>query len=654
MRPSLPQDDADRDARAKRVIEARNYYKYDYMYYNLGFAQSSFATAIGQRDASKIETQASTRAHEESSSGFLGKLQALGTRIEGSIKAEVDKLVIEHITDGYPLHVFENFAKDALKVLVDRGLSVAEQAGEDLEGLAKKLKAEVKEYINSVFRFDSPEDLAHAPYTIYRHLLELGAEGTGAKPTLPDYDRMFQLFFTKSKWAENWDEDWCFAYQAVAGSIPNRIRCIEEIPSNFPVTESLYQQVLGENHDLREDLANHKVFLLDFGLFRNYSGGYDERFERQKHLYAPMALFTWQDEPEAPNRFGLTPVAIQCMQDPGPEAPIFTPADGWRWKMARYCVQVATGCLRGSYEHFGIHVLMERILLATVRTLAPEHPLHILLAINFQYTLAANVQAKNLTTKPGHLECSLIAPEIDATIQLILLYIEEFRFDHADPPAMFRLNNTDDASTLPLYPFRDDTMRLWEAILEFVTAYVGLYYETDQQVADDFEVQDWVQELQSPAGARLKGIGKEGRITTVEDLIMLVARVMYRASAYHAAVNYSGFELFSYAPAIAYAGFGPPPTMDTPNNIESFLAMLPPMDYAWCQFYINSQQVSCWQNQLGTFPPGYFEDPRVHPLQEAFSSRLTQIEDEIERDNESRPLPYTHQMPKNVTASLQC
>ena len=50
-------------------------------------------------------------------------------------------------------------------------------------------------------------------------------------------------------------------------------------------------------------------------------------------------------------------------------------------------------------------------------------------------------------------------------------------------------------SDLPDYHFRDDALLIWKAMKEYVDEMVKIFYESDQDVQDDFEIQAWFNEI---------------------------------------------------------------------------------------------------------------------------------------------------------------
>ncbi len=52
-----------------------------------------------------------------------------------------------------------------------------------------------------------------------------------------------------------------------------------------------------------------------------------------------------------------------------------------------------------------------------------------------------------------------------------------------------------DVADIPNYHFRDDGLKLWNAIRSYVESVVDIFYETDDDIQGDFELQEWVSEL---------------------------------------------------------------------------------------------------------------------------------------------------------------
>ena len=48
-----------------------------------------------------------------------------------------------------------------------------------------------------------------------------------------------------------------------------------------------------------------------------------------------------------------------------------------------------------------------------------------------------------------------------------------------------------DVADIPNYHYRDDGLKLWNVINGYVQEIISLFYETDKEVEEDKELQDW-------------------------------------------------------------------------------------------------------------------------------------------------------------------
>jgi len=123
--------------------------------------------------------------------------------------------------------------------------------------------------------------------------------------------------------------------------------------------------------------------------------------------------------------------------------------------------------------------------------------------------------------------------------------------------------------------------------------------------------------------------------------------IVFRASAFHAAINYALYD-FSYAALGPTSAFGPGPKGD--DDEAAWLAMFPPYDIAYdvIELYF---PLTLRLNRLGAYGKG-LDDPALAPLLERYQARLEAIEAEIDRRNAHRFLPYTYGKPSLVTQSI--
>src|SRR5262249_17510840 len=155
--------------------------------------------------------------------------------------------------------------------------------------------------------------------------------------------------------------------------------------------------------------------------------------------------------------------------------------------------------------------------------------------------------------------------------------VQNHAFKDQIPPETFRRRGVDDATALPSYAYRDDALLHWDAIREWVAAYLQCFYRSDAEVAEDLEVAGWLTEVSAKAGGRISGVDPT---RTLAELVDVTALVIFTASAQHAAVNFPQYDIMSYAPAIPLAGYAPAPTTKQGATEADYFAQLPPRDMA--------------------------------------------------------------------------
>jgi len=463
-----------------------------------------------------------------------------------------------------------------------------------------------------------------------------------------DYLELFKLI-SPPRAVTTFALDWYFAWQRVAGVNPVLIERVRDgLPDKLALEDRQYRHVMGDGDSLAAAIGENRLYLVDYEILEGLPSSAPEGGKLRQYLWAPIAVYA---RPRGSAR--LAPVAIQLGQRATSKTPVVLPSQGEAWNMAKIAVQVADSNHHGVVMHnVWCHLSLGWITLSTRRSLEASHPLMILLGPHFQGTMNVNLLTKRLI-EPGGNTPELQSLSLEGTIELIKREMGRYRWNETAALPQIESRGVASADELPDYPMRDDGLKIWSSTRRFVESYVRLYYGTDGDVASDAEVQQWLVELQAQDGGRLKDIGDaEGRVRTIDDLATLVAQIIYRASAYHAIINYSVFDFMSFPPDMPGAGYAHGPEEGKGYTRADTLRMLPPMDKAMGQlldvYLVGNLRI----NRLGHYPWFHFRDARVKPLVERFREELGYVEGDIERLNVDRPAPYPVLLPSKIAASI--
>jgi arachidonate 15-lipoxygenase len=469
----------------------------------------------------------------------------------------------------------------------------------------------------------------------------------GAHPTraqaLEDYANLFRAIGLPPV-ARDYSNDRTFAWTRLAGPNPLMLTRMGGPDDRFPVTEADFATAI-PNDTLEAAFAEGRVYLCDYAALDGAECG--DYPHGPKYIYAPLAMFVVEKETRE-----LRPVAIQCKQRPAADNPIFTPVDGHNWLIAKTIVEIADGNYHEAFSHLGrTHLFMEPFAVSTVRQLAPAHPVRLLLLPHFEGTMAINEAAwKHLIANKGAVD-KLFGGSLATSRKLTVRAVQSAAPMDLLVPWTFIDRGVADHEGLPVYPYRDDAVLLWNSIHDWVSDYLALYYHSDADVAEDDELAAWGRELASQDGGRINGLPNGGALQTVDDLADLLSLVLFTCSVQHAAVNFPQYDLMSYVPQMPLASYTAAPTAKTGATHADYLAMLPPMDMAELQVELGFILGSVRYTQLGQYPDEHFRDPRVAPPLAAFQEQLHTIEKTIEHRNTIRR-PYEFLVPTAIPQSI--
>ncbi len=490
----------------------------------------------------------------------------------------------------------------------------------------------------------------------------------------PDFKDYYFFFFKRPdyQYLENFNDDNYFGLQRVSGPNPTWIKGITEeyeFPEKLEEYEFLTKleedgilEKQGEK-DFRENLEEddflESIKVKDIiGILTGKT--YEEALREQRlYLADYSSLKVMVDHPkelsDGRKQFTTNPVALFYRQDNGllqPLAiklyateitsatnPIYTPAHGTHWKMAKMFVQNADLLVQTVWTHsMRSHYLLGSLVMATYRNLSPNHPLFALLKPHYQDTLAVNtlIRYYRPTHKDGKIPpFGMVIP--CAQEELANFFgrgMRTYSFKEMSFPNKIKKQNLEDPNLF--YPYRDDGKLVWDAVHEFVREYVNLYYNSNQDVLEDFELQTWGDEI----GGSLDN-GKMGipdfptKFKTIEEIVETVGNIIFLATAQHNAVHYGLYKYVTFAPNMPYCLMEPPHTdLETPIFQEDLAKLMPPLKNVLVQslgFYLNFIR----SNRIGDYQLSQF-DREAHRVIKKFQEELKKISQVIKARNIER------------------
>jgi arachidonate 15-lipoxygenase len=394
-------------------------------------------------------------------------------------------------------------------------------------------------------------------------------------PSLVSYAAVYTIFPIPDI-VQRWEVDRVFASQRLGGLNPMIIQRVTADGSPGANWTELRKKLSSKIRDAALDpffcppialdkaVSDNQLFVVDYKELGAVTGDQNAPgWQKGLKIQAPIALYVRTDD-----FAGLHLVAVQLDQGAadGDSFAVMLAADAGKpgqannWLLAKICVQAADLSYNQAVNHLGqTHLIEEAFVLATRRQLAVQHPLNVLLSRHFSALLVINAIGSLTLLKPGPtgLINQLLAPGLDGSLELIRNRYENWSFDQLDFINEIKSRGLDD---LPVYfPYRDDGREIWKLLGDYAREYIGLYYLSDSDITGDYELQAWAGELGGNNGGHYKVPGFKPSIDTIEELIPIVQKLLWTASAQHAAVNFPQVEYASFIPNYPGATYKAPP-----------------------------------------------------------------------------------------------
>ncbi|XP_063756959.1 arachidonate 12-lipoxygenase, 12S-type isoform X1 [Eleginops maclovinus] len=532
-------------------------------------------------------------------------------------------------------------------------------------GIPRCIDAKTEAELPQDERFDN-EKRSDFEHSLHYALLELSLKKLAIRfgkswNDLEDFKRIFwKLRSPIAEFCmEHWKEDWFFGYQCMNGSNPRMIRMIRKLPENFPVVPNMVQSSMASRTNLDKELKvlpsesclslngssqAGNIYLLDYAIM----DGVPTNTIRGKPQFiaAPLCLLYLHPDD------GLMPIAIQLEQNPDRDTPIFLPSDPpMAWLLAKMWVRHSEFQVFQVLSHLlRTHLVVEVFCVSTLRQLPAVHPIYKLLYPHLRYTLEINCRGRTQLISANGIFKRVVSTGGDGLLILAQKEYKVLTYRSLQPHHDFADRGV---SQLPKYFYREYSLMLWEAIHSFVSGIVGLYYQSDEDVQEDLELQAWFRDITQEGFAGLPNFGLPSTLT-LEELCTLLSVVIFIATAQHAATNNGQFDWCAWVPNTPCTMRHPPPADKDAVTMEMIMATLPDISQSCMQMAITWHLGRAQPDAipLGQYAEEYFLEGQALEVIDRFRAALKEIEEQIVRQNEGLELQYLFLLPSRVENSI--
>ncbi|XP_052050447.1 polyunsaturated fatty acid lipoxygenase ALOX12 isoform X1 [Apodemus sylvaticus] len=516
------------------------------------------------------------------------------------------------------------------------------------EGLPQTIAADCKDDLPPNMRFHEEKRLDFE-WTLKAGVLEMGLKRVytflRSWDRLEDFDQIF--WGQKSVLAEKvhrcWQDDDLFGYQFLNGANPMLLRRSTSLPSRLVLpsgTEELQAQ-------LEKELKNGSLFEADFilldGIPANVIRG------EQQYLAAPLVMLRMDPGGK------LLPMAIQ-IQPPNPSSPaptLFLPSDPpLAWLLAKIWVRNADFQLQELQFHLlNTHLVAEVIAVATMRCLPGLHPIFKLLVPHIRYTMEINTRSRTQLISDGGIFDQVVSTGGGGHVQLLTRAVAQLTYHSLCPP--------DDLANrgllrIPSALYAQDALRLWEVTARYVKGMVHLFYQSDDIVRGDPELQAWCREITEVGLCHAQDRGFPVSFQTRAQLCHFLTMCVFTCTSQHAAINQGQLDWYRWVPNAPCTMRMPPPTNKDDVTMETVMGSLPDIQKSCLQMTITWHLGRLQPDMvpLGRHKEKYFSDPRTKVVLSQFQADLENLEKEITARNEQLDLPYEYLKPSRIENSI--
>ncbi|EHB04771.1 Arachidonate 12-lipoxygenase, 12S-type [Heterocephalus glaber] len=462
---------------------------------------------------------------------------------------------------------------------------------------------------------------------------------------LEDFDQIF--WGQKSALAEKvhqcWQDDELFGYQFLNGANPMMLRRTTSLPTRLVLpsgTEELQAQ-------LEKELQNGSLFEADFILLDGIPANVI-RGEKQ-YLAAPLVMLKMEPSGK------LLPMVIQ-IQPPNSSSPtpaLFLPSDPpLAWLLAKSWVRNADFQLHQlQYHLLNTHLVAEVIAVATMRCLPGLHPIYKLLIPHIRYTMEINTRARTQLISENGIFDQAVNTGGGGHVQLLHQAMAQLTYSSLCPP-----NDLADRGLLgiPSALYAHDALRLWEIIARYVEGIVHVFYQRDDVVRADPELQAWCREITEVGLCKAQDRGFPISFQSQDELCHFLTMCIFTCTAQHGAINQGQLDWYSWVPNAPCTMRMPPPTIKEDVTMATVMGSLPDVQQSCLQMTITWHLGRLQPDMvpLGHHKENYFSGPKAKAVLRQFQTDLKNLENEITARNEQLDLPYEYLKPSHIENSI--
>ncbi|XP_063124729.1 polyunsaturated fatty acid lipoxygenase ALOX12 isoform X1 [Rattus norvegicus] len=274
-----------------------------------------------------------------------------------------------------------------------------------------------------------------------------------------------------------------------------------------------------------------------------------------------------------------------------------------------------------------------------------------LLVPHIRYTMEINTRSRTQLISDGGIFDQVVSTGGGGHVQLLTRAVAQLTYCSLCPP--------DDLATrgllrVPSALYAQDALQLWEVTARYVNGMVHLFYQSDDIVRGDPELQAWCREITEVGLCHAQDRGFPVSFQSRAQLCHFLTMCVFTCTSQHAAINQGQLDWYGWVPNAPCTMRMPPPTSKDDVTMETIMGSLPDVQKSCLQMTITWHLGRLQPDMvpLGHHKEKYFSDPRTKAVLSQFQADLENLEKEITARNQQLDLPYEYLKPSRIENSI--
>ena len=233
-----------------------------------------------------------------------------------------------------------------------------------------------------------------------------------------------------------------------------------------------------------------------------------------------------------------------------------------------------------AFTHYtSCHATMEVYAMGTQRNLPDPHPIFKLLVPHLRYTMAINSRARASLINPGGVIDQFFGIGGEGLVEAWKRCGATYNVHTSNIKRWAKERGVENAEQLPGYYYRDDGIKVWDALESYASDIINEFYQTDEDVVKDEELQSWAEDIHTNGFPAYRdapvGHGFPDKMSSKKELKLYCTLIMFTGSAQHASVNFMQYYYYRFVPNAPFGVRRPPPSKKGIADYQSILNTVP-------------------------------------------------------------------------------